>query len=64
MVIGGGVEEGEERGGEVAAEGVGLVGPVEAVRAAGVFGERVFSLVVIFQNLIYELLFFFHGRFL
>lgn len=45
------MEEREERGGEVAAEGVGLVGPVEAVRATCVFGEGVFGLVVVFQNL-------------
>lgn len=45
------MEEREERGGEVAAEGVGLVGPVEAVRATGIFGEGVFSLVMVFQYL-------------
>lgn len=33
------MEERDERGGDVAAEGVGLVGPVEAMRAAGVIGK-------------------------
>lgn len=64
MVVVGGVEGGEERGGEVAAEGVGLIGPVEAVRAAGVFGEAVLGLVVVAEDLIYELLLLLHGRFL
>lgn len=45
------MEEGEKRGGGVAAEGVGLVGPVEAMRATGIFGEEVLSLVVVFQDL-------------
>lgn len=51
MVIGGGVEEGEERRGEVSAEGVGLVGPVEATWAAGVIDEGMFSLIVVLQDL-------------
>lgn len=42
------MEEGEKRGGGVAAEGVGLVGPVEIVGSTGVVVEGVFSLVVIF----------------
>lgn len=48
---GGGVEEREERGREVAAEGVGLVGPVEAVRASGVAGEVVLGGGVVFEDL-------------
>lgn len=42
------VEEGEKKGGGVAAEGVGLVGPVEIVWSTGVVVEGVFGLVVVF----------------
>lgn len=42
------MEEGEKRGGGVAAERVGLVGPVEIVGSTGVVVEGVFSLVVVF----------------
>lgn len=42
------MEEGEKRGGGVAAEGVGLVGPVEIVGSTGVVVEVVFGLVVVF----------------
>lgn len=44
------VEEGEERGGEVPAEWVGLVGPVEPVGAPCVAVEVVFGLVVVFED--------------
>lgn len=46
-----GVEEREERGGEVAAKWVGLVGPVEPMRASGVPGEVVLGLVVVLEDL-------------
>lgn len=45
------VEEREERSGEVAAKGVGLVGPVQAVGASGVLGEGVLGLVVVLEDL-------------
>lgn len=45
------MEEGEERGGGVAAERVGLVRPVEAAGAAGVVGEGVLGLVVVREDL-------------
>lgn len=40
--------EREERGGNVAAKRVGLVGPVETMRASGVIGEGVFGLIMVF----------------
>lgn len=43
--------EREERGGRVAAERDGLVGPVEATWTFGVLGEGVFGLVVVFEDL-------------
>lgn len=46
-----GVEEGQERGGYVAAEGIGLVSPVETMGATGIVGEGVFSLVMVLQHM-------------
>lgn len=46
------MEERRERGREVAAKWVGLVGPIEAVRTSGVVGEGVFGLVVVLDDLV------------
>ena len=51
MKKGVGVEEREERGGEVATKWVGLVGPVEAVGPTGVPGEAVLGGAVVPQDL-------------
>lgn len=50
------VLEREERGGEVAAERVGLVGPVEAVGSTCIAVEGVLGLVVVFEDLVKILL--------
>lgn len=44
------MEKREERGREIPAEWVGLVGPVEVVGPAGVVGEAVLGLVVVFEH--------------
>jgi len=54
-VIGGGfvgrdVEKTDRRGGLIASEGIGLVCPVEAMRAAGVFVEGMLCLLVVFYH--------------
>lgn len=41
----------EKRGGDVAAEGVRLIGPIEAVGASSVAGEGVLGLGVVFEDL-------------
>lgn len=48
---GGAGREREERGEGVAAEGVRLVGPVEATWTGGIAGKGVFGLVVVFEDL-------------
>lgn len=45
------VEEREERGREVPAKWVGLVGPIEAVGSSGVVVETVLGLVVVFEHM-------------
>lgn len=52
ILINGEVREREERGRDVTAKRVGLVGPVEAVGAPGVAGEGVFGLVVVVYGLV------------
>lgn len=41
----------EKRGRNVAAKGVWLIGPIEAMGASGIVGETVLGLGVIFQDL-------------
>lgn len=44
------MEEREERGREVPAKWVGLVGPIETVGSSGVVVETVLGLVVVFEH--------------
>lgn len=41
----------KKRSRDVAAEGVGLIGPIEAMGASGVVGEAMFGLGVVFEYL-------------
>lgn len=41
----------KKRSRDVAAEGVRLIGPIEAVGASGVVGEAMFGLGVVFEDL-------------
>lgn len=45
------MREGKKRGGDVAAEGIGLIGPIEAMGASGVLGEAVLGLGVVLEDL-------------
>lgn len=40
----------KKRSRDVAAEGVGLIGPIESMGASGVVGEAVLGLVVVFED--------------